>query len=325
MITDAHPENLILSLFDWLLYGWRHKQGRTPLEEDDDLFGDDFLRKLETLALTSRKAAAGTRRGERRGKKKGSGVEFADHRSYVPGDDIRFLDLGIYRRFGKLLIRVYEEEEDLSLYFLIDCSASMGAGDGGKLRQAKRIAAALGYIGLSNLDRVSVLSLTDRIAARLPPTRGRGRFFRILKFLSGLQAKEKTDLEAALRTFVAQHRRRGLAVLITDLYDPRGFEAGINVLRFNRFDVCVMHIVSKDDATIGQQGDLTVIDIETGEAREVTVTQGLEQAMRQAVEHHVNRVEKFCAGRGIPYFAIDKETPFDEVVLRVLRRGGLLK
>src|SRR6478752_7785031 len=101
------------------------------------LFDDEFQRKLEMLALVSRRVFAGRLRAERRSKKKGSGVEFADHRDYVPGDDIRSIDWNVYRRFGRLLVRLYEEEEDLSIYFLLDCSASMGFGGGQKFDQAR--------------------------------------------------------------------------------------------------------------------------------------------------------------------------------------------
>src|SRR5690606_31035990 len=190
--------------------------------------------------------------------------------------------------------------------------------------QAKRIAAALGYIGLTSLDRVGFVSVTDKVTARLAPTRGRGRVFRILRFLAGLEAGGSTDLGAALRSFVAQHRRRGLAVLLTDLYDPSGFEAGINVLRYSRFEICVIHLVSEEDTRITARGDLTVVDVETGEAREVTVTPNLAQELTSAAAERQQRIARFCAGRGIPYFAVDPATPFDDVVLRVLRQGGLL-
>ena len=127
---------------------------------DDDLFDDDFQRKLDYLALVSKRVFAGRMRAERRTKKTGSGVEFADHRDYQPGDDFRYLDWNVYLRFDRLLLRLFEEEEDLAIYFIVDASTSMGFGDGKKLRYAKRVAAALAYVGLANLDRVSIVSTT---------------------------------------------------------------------------------------------------------------------------------------------------------------------
>lgn len=289
----------------------------------EDLFDQEFLRKLESLALASRRASAGLRRGDRRMKKKGSGVEFADHKAYVPGDDIRLLDVGIYQRLGKLLLRVYEEEEDLSLYFLIDRSASMAHGD--KLAQAVRLTAALGYIGLSALDRVSVHALGDELYERLPPLRGKQRLFRLLRFLSNLRAGGRTDLSAALRRFALMHPRRGLAVLLTDLYDPAGFEAGINALVHHRFEVCVLHLGSTLDYKPPAHGDVSLIDAETGERAELTITAKKLRELEERIGSERLLVQRFCARKGVAYFSIDAGAPFDEVVLYLLRRGGLLE
>ncbi len=290
-----------------------------------DLFDEDFLRRLETLALMSRRATAGIRRGERRSRKKGGGVEFADHRNYVPGDDIRFLDLGVYQRFGKLLLRLFEEEEDLSLYFLIDTSASMAANDARKLNQAAHVAAALAYVGLSGLDRVSVIALGDKIEARMPPTRGKQRMFQVLRFLGSLGASGGTDLGPALKSFVAQHKRRGVAVLLSDLFDPHGFEAGINVLRFNKFEPVVLQLIDRDDENPPLKGDLELTDVETGLRREVSMTPQIEERLQAEIALRQERITRYCGSRGVPHFLVDVDTPFDEVVLTVLRRGGLLR
>src|SRR5579859_6275816 len=157
---------------------WRRARSAAPAK-DDDLFDDDFQRKLEYLALVSRRVFAGRLRAERRTKKSGSGVEFADHREYQPGDDFRYLDWNVYQRFDRLLVRLYEEEEDLSIYFIVDTSASMAFGDGKKLRYAKKVCAALAYVGLANLDRVTIVSTADKIIDRMPQTRGKARIFKV--------------------------------------------------------------------------------------------------------------------------------------------------
>src|SRR5690606_25239230 len=132
--------------------------------------------------------------------------------------------------------RLYEEEEDLSVYLLLDTSRSMGYGQPEKLRYAKRLVAALAYIALGNLDRVSVLTFADLVGARLPPTRGKNRVFKVFEFLRPLRADGRTGLADAMRTFVAQNKRRGVAALVSDLYDPQGFEQGINQLRYAKFE-----------------------------------------------------------------------------------------
>lgn len=289
-----------------------------------DLFDEDFLRKLQSLSLMSQRSASGMRRGERRSKKRGSGVEFADHRAYVPGDDIRFLDVSVYQRFGKLLLRVFEEEEDLSLFFLLDDSASMGMFDSAKLNQAVKVTAALCYIGLAGLDRVSVYTLSAQLDGRMPPTRGKQRIFRILRFLSQIQLQGQTDLGSAARSFVAQNKRRGMVILLSDLFDPHGFEAGINVLRFNKFEPVVLHLVDERDRAAQLSGDLLITDVESGAAREVSMTPALTERIGQAIEQHNERIARFCGARGVPYFKVDVEQPFDQVVLNVLRKGGFI-
>ncbi len=202
------------------------RPARAIVNKDEDLFDDEFQRKLDYLALVSRKVFAGRMRAERRTKKSGSGIEFADHRDYQPGDDFRYLDWNVYQKFGRLLLRLYEEEEDLSVYLIIDASGSMAFGDGEKLKYAKKVCAALAYVGLANLDRVGIVSTSDKVMDRMPETRGKGRIFKVFRFLRELEPAGVTDLGDALKTFVAQHKRRGLAVLITRSLRPEGLREG---------------------------------------------------------------------------------------------------
>src|SRR6187399_2629552 len=153
-----------------------------------ELFDDDFQRKLESLAIVSRRIFAGRLRAERRSKKRGSGVEFADHRDYVPGDDFRQIDWNVYQRFGRLLVRLFEEEEDLSIYFIVDCSGSMAFGTPSKLDQARRLCAALAYVGLANLDRVTVVAAHENGGSVMPGTRGKNRIFKVFQYLEQLEA-----------------------------------------------------------------------------------------------------------------------------------------
>ena len=309
----------------------RSQRKAAPKGAGSALFDDDFQRKLETLALVSRRVFAGRMRAERRSKKKGSGVEFADHRAYAPGDDFRFVDWNIYRRFGRLLVRLYEEEEDLSIYLIVDCSASMGFGSPSKFDQARRLCAALAYVGLANLDRVSVIGTSDHVGSRMPATRGKNRIFKVLSYLEQLEPSGVTDLNASLKTFVAQNKRRGLAILLSDLYDPAGFEHGINVLRYNKFEPYVLHLVEPAAAFAGQLagqggilGDVNVYDCETGEEREVTVTEQVLRDIQKAHGEYAAAIQLFCTRSHVPYFAAPADVPFDELVLTVLRRGGVL-
>src|SRR5262249_8590680 len=238
---------------------------RPPPPPKEELFDDDFQRKLDYLAVVSRRGFKGRFRAERRTRKSGSGVEFADHRDYVAGDDFRYLDWNVYRRLGRLLVRLYEEEEDLSIYIVVDTSSSMAFSQRRKFVYAQRLAAALAYVGLSNLDRITIVAANSAIAARMPTARGKARIFKVLQFLTGLRAEGTTDMGDAMKTFVAQHKRRGLVIVLSDLYDPHGFERGINVLRYNKFEPFVLHIVDNDDAKPKVVGDVRLYDCETGE------------------------------------------------------------
>ena len=309
-----------MGLLDW----FRPRKVAQAAAPKSDLFDDEFQRKLEMLALVSRRVFSGRLRAERRSKKKGSGVEFADHRDYVPGDDIRSVDWNVYHRFGRLLVRLYEEEEDLSIYFLLDCSASMGFSGSQKFDQARRLVASLAYVGLANLDRVTVLAMTEGTLERLPTTRGKGRIFTVFRFLTSLLPGGTTDLAESLRAFAAQHKRRGLAVLVSDFYDPSGFEHGINVLRYEGFEPYVIHLVDKREAKPELDGDVLVVDCETGDEREVTVTPGVLDRLGKAYAEYLGEVERYCTQKRVPYLAADVATPFDEIVLRALRHGGFL-
>ncbi len=308
-----------------LIDAFRRSNAPAKKADDDDLFDDEFQRKLDYLALVSRRVFAGRMRAERRTKKSGSGVEFADHREYQPGDDFRYLDWNVYQRFDKLLLRLFEEEEDLAIYFIVDASGSMSFGDAKKLRYAKRVAAALAYVGLANLDRVSIVSTSDKVMERMPQTRGKARIFKVFRFLKELEPAGHTNLETSLKAFVAQNKRRGLAVLISDLYDPAGFERGINVLRYNKFDPFVVHIVDPNEGKPKLNGDVLLYDCETGDEREVTVTAKVLERFQHAHAEYCEEIAKFCTSHQVPYTRADVSVPFDELILRVFRRGGFLR
>ncbi len=300
-----------------------HQRAATPAAKD--LFDEQFLKKLEYLHIVAKKIFTGATRAERRTRKIGSGIEFADHRDYTAGDDFRYLDWNIYGRMDKLLLRLFEEEEDLHIYLLLDISDSMQLGDPPKLRYAMQVCAALCYIGLANLDRVSIVSFADGLRDRLPPARGKGRIFKVFDFLRALQPGGQTSLGPSLRSFVHQNKRRGLAVLLTDFYDPAGFEDAVNVLRYNRFEPLAIQIYDRREANPQIKGDLQLIDCETGEVREITVSARLLQAYAREHQRYCEELVEFCTAKHVPLFVGDTSVPFDELILRILRRGGFLR
>ncbi len=308
-------------MLSWL----RKTRNRQALADDSgELFDENFQRRLESLVIASRRAYRGRARAERRSKKSGSGIEFADHRVYTPGDDFRYLDWNVYRRTGRLLVRLFEEEEDLSVYILLDTSQSMGSDNARKLNYAKRVAAALAYVALAHLDRVSILTFSDRMQHRLPPTRGKNRVFKVFDFLRPIDSSGPTDLAASLKTFAAQNKRRGVAILISDLYDPAGFDAGINTLRYARFEPCVIQTFDADAARPDLHGDAMLVDTETGEERMVTVTPQLLDRYERAHVAYRHEIGRFCAEKQVSYFDMPIHVPVEDAVLSLLRRGAFL-
>ena len=299
---------------------------RSPVPDtgQDDLFGEDFLKKLEYLHIVSRKVFSGASRAERRTRKIGAGVEFADHRPYAPGDDLRSLDWKLFGRLEKLMVRLFEEEEDLHVYLLVDISQSMALGAPPKVDYGRRVAAALAYIALANLDRAAVIPFSDGLKGRLPPARGKGRIHKVFRFLAALQPGGVTDLGTAARTFVHQNPRRGVVAVISDMYDPAGAQEGLNFLRYNRFEPFVIHVHDPAELRPDVRGDLRLVDCETGEVRDVTITDRLVRRYQQAYEEFRRDLEEFCTSRRIPYFQAPVDEPFDDLVLRIFRAGGFL-
>ena len=290
------------------------------------LFDERFLKTLEHLHMVSRKVFSGNLRAERRTRKVGSGIEFADHRTYSRGDDFRYIDWNLYGRLDKLLLRLFEEEEDLHIYILIDCSDSMAIGSPlPKLHYAMQVGAALTYVGLANLDRVSIIPFSDRLLDRLPSARGKNRIFRVFDFLKNCQIGGKTDMAECMKDFVTQNKKRGLAVVISDFYDPKGFEQGINTLRYYKFEPFVLQTYDIREASPNLHGDLALVDCETGDVREVTVSKSLLEQYEVEHEKYCKSLEAYCTKYAMPFFRTHTSIPFDDLVLRIFRSGGFLR
>ena len=289
------------------------------------LFDEAFLKKIEYLYVMSKKVFTGKLRAERKTKKVASGMEFADHRNYAPGDDFRALDWRVYARTEKLLVRLFEEKEDLAIYFLVDCSGSMHFHDDAKLNYAKKMAAALGFIGLCNQDRVSYAAFNGNVIDRLPLTSGRGQIYKIFQFLEKLEANGQTSFEESFKSFSSQNKRRGVAVVLSDFYNPEGYEKALNFLHYQQFETYVIHIMDETEFDPGVHGDVSMVDAETGERLDLTMTPRLLSKYKAAFDALCLKMEAYCVSRHMLYFRTPVAVPFDEIVLKVFRAGGFLK
>jgi uncharacterized protein (DUF58 family) len=285
-------------------------------------FEDDFLKKLEYLHVVSRRAFAGQNRADRLARKRGRGLEFADYRGYTPGDDFRHIDWKVYQRLNRLLLRLFDEEQDLPIYLFIDASRSMV--EPAKFDQARRIAAALCYIGLAHLDRVTILPFDQQIGQENVPGRGKGRIFRVFELLERMETVRGTDLREAFKQFASRTRPQGLAVVISDFLDPHGFEPALKILASMGHDVFVVHIASQHDRDPGALGEVRFVDAETGELRDIEVTPALAAAYAKEWKTHAEELSLFCGRYNLGYVRADVEQPFEQIILKTFRQGRFL-
>jgi uncharacterized protein (DUF58 family) len=289
------------------------------------LLTPEFLTKLEQLELTARRVLAGRNKGDRFSKRKGTSIEFADHRHYVVGDDLRFLDWNLYARLDRLFIKLFLEEEDLSLHLLIDGSRSMTFGSPSKLRLAQQMAAALGFIGLINLDRVSIHQLGAGPAGSLPRLRGRNHVPQLMQFLERMEPTPTTSLRQGIRDFVMRQPTRGIVVVFSDFLDKNGYEDALRLLVAQRMESYVVHILAPEEITPELTGDLKLVDSEDGDTAEVTATRFLLQRYQRHLEAFCRRLHQYCVQRNMLYLFTSSAAPFERLVLSQLRSRGLLR
>lgn len=301
---------------------------KAPKPSADDLFDEAFLARLELLQVIARRLFRGRQRAERKTRKVGSGIEFADHRPYSPGDDIRSLDWTVYVRLRRTLIRLFEEDEDLPIRIVVDVSDSMCMSGGLKLRYAQQIAAALAYVGLANLDRVGLTCMSGSSHVTLPAIRGKGRIFRVFDFLRNAQTGGTTDIRHGCSRVAAQSNQPGLTVVLSDFYDLEGAFEGLNMLRFRKHEPVAIQILDPKEADptgSGLRGDVRLLDCEGDAEQDVTLSPRALSAYAEAHERFCAQLRASCRTRGIGYVRAETDVPFDDLVLRMFRQGGILR
>jgi len=296
-----------------------------PDTQTQPLLDPQFLARLEQLELVSRKIFMGRMKGERRSKRKGQSVEFADYRNYVIGDDLRFLDWNLFARLDRLFIRLFMEEEDLHFYVLIDNSLSMDFGTPTKLHYAKQIAAALSFIGLVNMDRVVIEAFNDRLTQNMPAARGRHSLWRVMGFLQKIEPAGPSNLRRALRGFSLKCSGKGIVVVLSDFMDKDGYEDALRYLVARQLDIYVIQILSQEEIEPEIVGDLKLVDVEDDDVAEITVSGPLLKRYKQNLAAYRAGLYEFCARRGISCLFTSNQVPFDRLVLTYLRQRGLVK
>jgi uncharacterized protein (DUF58 family) len=302
-----------------------------------NLFDESTLRKLEQLTLVAENVRVGVMKGDRRSRKRGTSIEFADYRNYVKGDDLRRLDWNVYARLERPFIKLLQEEEDLSVHLLIDASASMNwpptdqptnkptNQQTNKLTYALHLAAALGHIALTSGDLLTATLLGSPADRSWGPFRGPQNSLRLLQFLSTGAAGGVTDLNVSLRNYALRGRRPGLLFVLSDLLSPNGWQDGVTALLSRGYEVGLFHLLSPDEVEPPLSGDLKLVDVETGQDAEISLDGATLDAYRQRLRAWQGEIAAFCAARAVHYIPLTTDVPWDKVMMYTLREKAIVK
>ncbi len=298
-----------------------------------------LLRRLEQFQLLAARRAKSSSKGERRSRARGQSVEFADHRNYVLGDDLRYLDWNLFGRLDRLFLKLYEEERELPVRIFLDASESMTFGSPPKFDFARQVAAAVGYVALCGFDRVSVnvfpelqavnegelATYNNQMAVRgaLRTVRGRKSAMSYFTNLTALTAGGPADFNALLKRAVLEVRQAGVAVVLSDFLDPAGYEAGLNALIGRGFEVNAVQILAPEELNPTTFGDLRLVDSETGALQEVTFGKYRLAAYQQSVANYIQRLREFCQTRGLHFFSVSSGAPLEDLLLKQLRASEI--
>jgi len=305
------------------------------------LITPELLRRLEQFQLLAARRAKSSAKGERRSRARGQSVEFADYRTYVHGDDFRYLDWNLYGRLEKLFLKLYEEERELPVRIFLDASESMTFGEPRKFDFARQVAAAIGYVGLCGFDRVSAIAfpalppfaeIQDQVSAgaynlelasrgALRAVRGKKSAIPFFQNLSNVAARGSANLNEALRRGALEARQAGVAVVLSDFLDPAGYESGLTALIGRGFQVDIVQILAPEELSPSTFGDLRLVDSETGGVQEVTFGRYRMKSYQQTVQNFIQRLREYCQGRGINFFTASSNTPLEELLLKQLRQA----
>ena len=286
----------------------------------DYLLDPGEIRLLEGMRLMPRKVTGGKIRGDRLTRKKGVSIEFADFRDYVDGDDVRHLDWNVLARMQTPVIRTYQDEEDIAVYLLLDCSPSMEFGDPPKLQFGKKLAAALSYLTLSGGDALHL------IAACAPPShtrasRGRSSFFKADSWLAAQSASASRSLSESLYAFVSGKFRSGLVYVLSDGLDPKIIES-VAQLSGRGHEVSFVQILAREEIDPDIEGDLRLIDCEDETSVDITATSQALKEYRRNLEEHCAKLAEACVRYGGRYARMTSDGALDSFVKDTLRREG---
>ncbi len=287
------------------------------------IFDKTFIRKLEYLYLLTAKVFKGTLQAKRKSRAQGASPEFMDYRRYTRGDEIKSIDWYLYARLETLMLKLYEEEEDLNIYFVLDASRSMSFGQ--KEIFAKKVTAALAYVSLRNFDRVAVLAHSSEHSSVFPLTRGKGKFFSLLQFLESQKFSGKTQLTATAHQLRSLAKKPGVVIILSDFFDMDHYQAAVKSVLFNKHDVICFQVLNEEEVKPPVLGETILSDAETGERMKVTVRRPDLIRYEKRMAAYMNEMQTFFTRMEVRFLSSPDSVDFVDVVLKLFRSGGFLK
>jgi len=280
------------------------------------------LRAVEQLRLNPRKTLRGSVRGERLTSRKGISIEFSDYRGYAHGDDLRHLDWNVLARLQTPVVKTYRDEQDLALYLMLDCSASMNFGEPTKFESARKVLAALALPALASQDALRVCAL----GKRQPPgrvLRGMGAFLKINTEVSKYQPDSETDLTASIREIAGALPRPGVIIIASDGLDPNAPNA-IRFLGARGHEVWFVQVLSDEELDPDVEGDLKLIDAERSTHVEVTASTQVLETYKRNLSKHCENLANQCKRIGGRYALYQTSEPLLSLVKTLKSQGWLI-
>jgi len=296
-----------------------------PAQQDNTFLDEAFLRRLENLKILSHRGITGLDRGEHTSWRSGPSLEFLDYRKYHIGDDFRYIDWNVFGRLDKLFIKLFRSEENQGIHILLDTSRSMGLGKPAKDLYSKKITAALSYIGLTHMDHVRVTGFSNKLGDVMIPVKSRQAYSRILDYLHTIRPKGKTNINISLSKYAETCERTGIAIIISDLMDPNGFEKGLEILHRARWEISVIQVLDHQEIFPSDTGNIILKEIEKGDTINLTIDQTVLAVYQQKFQEYIDSVKSFCLDNGIDYYLCDTSIPFEDLLLDYIAAGRLFQ
>ena len=286
------------------------------------IFDAEFLKKLDTIVINVRMVMNNGSGGNRKSRSKGSSVEFSDFREYSLGDDFRRIDWNAYGRLDRLFVKLFMEEREAMVNIFVDSSRSMYFGEPKKSLSALKLSGTLAYLALNNLDRVCLNSLAGTLVKQSSVLSGRGMFRHCVDFLEDMQFGGFTDLNSCIKK--KEFKGSGVSIVFSDFFTPGGIEDAVKYLLYKKQDVILVHVLAPEELNPEIEGQIRLLDSETGEARDISVTPAMLLQYDKELNLFMNKIREFCSRMGAAYIQVSSEEPIEKIVLEEFTKAGII-